>query len=511
MRFIIANLLRDQMQAIATSPLGANVPGNIFKGMKNFRDARTRAEMLASGGAFSFGHIYGGDPATIRASLERTVKGAGLVDSTKMVPGLLRKGWDAWNEVANTAENATRASIYQQNTESGTLRAAFEARDVMDFGQHGAWPAVRFLIRVVPFLNARLQGLDKLYRAGVKPTILTAMGKGTAADKQAALRFGAVTGALTLASLMLYLANYDDDEYRKLEDWEKDTYWFFRIGQNAYFLPKPFEVGAIATMAERMAEQFVDDKATGELFRNRLADMLTQTFAFSPVPQAFQPMLDVYANKDAFTGRDIETAGMERMSKGLRSRDSTTAAGRAVSAATRAFGDDSPVALSPVQADHLISGYLGQVGMWGAGIMDTIYRSASGQEAPAKHWSERQPIRRFYRDLDVQKGYDRYSTLFYDGLKETNRVYADVKELRALGRMDEAARLAKDKGNMLQLRQMANRAQRNLTQVNNRIKNVRRSDLSVEQKRIEIDRLNAMKSRITNMLGGRFENAKARA
>jgi len=508
-QFILANLLRDQMQAVATSPLGANVAGNIFRGMKNFRDARMQAQMYATGGAFAFGHIYGSDPHEIRAALNRTMKGAGLIDSASMVPELLKKGWRAWNEIANTAENATRAAIYERNKDAGLLQAAFESRDLMDFGQHGAWPAVRFLIRVVPFLNARLQGLDKLYRAGAKPALLTAMGKGTASDKQAAMRFSAVTGALALASIALYLANYDDDDYRRLEDWEKDTYWFFKIGGNAFFLPKPFEVGAIATMAERMAEQFIDDKATGELFRERLGDMLMQTFAFSPVPQMFQPALDIYANRDAFTGRPIESMGMERLSKGLRARETTTAAGHGVSAVTRMFGDDTPMALSPVQADHLIRGYLGQVGLWGAGMIDTIWRGATGQEAPEKRWSEYQPVRRFYRDLETPRSYDRYSTLFYKGLQETDRIYADVRELQQLGRMEEAAKLAREKGSMLQLRQAANRAQRTLGGLNKRVEQVRRSSRTSEEKRKEIDRLNVMRGQITERFGRMFENAGA--
>lgn len=511
-QFIAANLLRDAMSAVATSPVSANFAGNIFQGARDYRNERTRAQMLASGGAFSFGHIYGADAAEVKASLNRTLKGAQLVEGTAMVPGLLKKGWKAWNEFADTAENANRAAIFSQNQDRGALRAAFEARDLMDFNQQGAWPAVRFLIRVVPFLNARLQGLDKLYRAGVKPAVLTAMGKGTASDKQAAMRFAAVTGALTLASIALYLANADDDEYKKLEEWQKDSYWFFRIGDNAFFLPKPFEVGAIATMAERITQQYVDDKATGRLFGERLREMLTQTFAFSPVPQLFQPALDIYANKDAFTGRDIETAGMERLSKGLRERDTTTVVARGLSAVSRAassvFGEDAP-ALSPVQADHLIRGYLGQVGVWGAGMVDTVWRAAAGEESPDTRWSEYQPVRRFYRDLSAPAPYTRYSTLFYDGLREAARVQADVNRLRELGRSDEARELATEKGNILALRRSLNRAQQQVNGYNDRMEAVRRSGADGEMKRRELDRLMTLRNAVMERHGMRVEDARA--
>lgn len=509
-QFILANTMRDLMQASATSPTSKNLFKNLAQGVAGYRDARTRAEMQASGGAFSFGHLYGADVNEVKASLKKAVTGAELVTDVSMVPKLLRAGWRRWGEVADTAENVSRAATYLQNVDDlGRLRAAYEARDIMDFSQHGAWPAIRFLIRVVPFLNARLQGLDKLYRSGVKPALLTAMGQGTASDKQAAARFSAVTGALTLASIALYLANADDDEYRKLEDWQKDAYWFIRIGDNAFFIPKPFEVGAIATMAERVTEQLVDDKATGKLFADRLKDMMMQTFSFNPVPQMFQPVIDIYSNRDAFTGRDIETAGMERLSKGLRSRDSTTVAAQAVSSASRVFGDETPFALSPVQADHLIRGYFGTVGANAAGIIDTVWRGATGQEAPDKRWSEYQPIRRFYRDLGAPAPYSRYSTLFFDGLREANRIYSDVRELQGLGKAAEAQDLAAEKRGILAMRQQLNRQQRRISEINKQMENVRRSDRDGAWKRKEIDRLTLMRSLITDQIGKQIEAVNA--
>lgn len=509
-QFILANTMRDLMQASATSPTSKNLFKNTAQGLAGYRDAKTRAQMQASGGAFSFGHLYGADVNEVKASLNRTVKGAQLITDPSMIPKILRAGWRKWGDVADAAENISRAATYLQNVEQkGRLRAAYEARDIMDFSQHGAWPAVRFLIRVVPFLNARLQGLDKLYRSGVKPSLLTAMGKGTDGDKAAAARFATVTGALTVTSIALYLANADDDEYRKLEDWQKDSYWFFRIGDNAFFLPKPFEVGAIATMAERLTEQMVDDKATGKLFADRLKDMLTQTFSFSPVPQMFQPVLDIYSNKDAFTGRDIESMGMDRLSKGLRSRENTTAAATALSAVSRALGDESPVALSPVQADHLIRGYFGTVGATAAGLVDTIWRGATGQESPDKSWSEYQPIRRFYRDLGAPAPYTRYSTLFYEGLREAGRVYADVRELQSLGKADEAQEVSADKRGILAMRLRLNQQQRRMSEINKQMEAVKRSDNDGAWKRRELDRLTLMRNRISEQAGMQIESMRA--
>lgn len=510
-QFIAANLLRDSMQATATSPVSMNFVRNIVTGGKDWTDGKKRARMMATGGAFSFGHIYNNDPHEMKAHLTRNLKSAQLLSSTKLIPEALKAGWGAWNAVANAAENANRAAIFAQNEKSkGKLAAAFEARDLMDFSMNGAWPAVRFLIRVIPFLNARLQGLDKLYRSGVKPTLLTAFGKGNASDKQAAKRFLSVVGAISAASMALMLVNNDDEEYRKLEEWQKDTYWFVRLGDKAFFIPKPFEVGVIATMAERMLQQGIDDKATGELFKQRLGHALTQTFAFSVVPHAFQPILDVYSNVDAFTDRPIESMGMERLSKGLRSRPDTTAPAKLLSAASRSLGDEFPLAVSPVQADHLIAGYLGQVGAWGAGLVDTMWRTAKGETQPARHWHEYQPIRRFYKDLDTPNAYTRYSTLFYEGLRESGKVYADVMELQKLGKEDQMRETINKNRDMLGMRKNLNRAQRDLSKINARIGMIRIGGLDAEEKRREIDRLNVIKSRITEAAGKQIEDMKAK-
>lgn len=519
-QFMVANLIRDSLQATATNNVSMNAFKNVLEGAGNYRDQRIRAQMMASGASFNFGHLYGNNPDELRAQLTRNMRNANIVSGPMMVPSALRAGWSWWNDVNNAAENVNRAAIYAQNREGGELRAAFEARDLIDFSAHGAWPAVRVLIDIVPFLNARIQGLDKIYRSGVKPgasVVAEAFGYGKAgvSNRQAAARFWTVTGALAAATAALYLHNHDDEEYQKLEDWQKDTYWFFRVGDQAFFIPKPFEVGAIATLVERITEQFVDDKATGALFRQRLMHMMTDTFSFSPVPQMMQPALDVYANYDAFTGRPIESMGMDRLSPELRRRASTSKVGEWISKGLNktvgAIGDPdrNPFALSPVQVDHLIGGYLGQVGTWAASSGDIAWRTATGHEDPARRWYEYQPIRRFYRNLGDEDRYTKYGTVFYEGLREAQRANADVKELREMGRLADAAGAVQSNREMLALRLPLQRAQTRLRRINQQIDVIRKSNLDGEIKRQRIDRLNAVKNQIQRALGERVLEARS--
>lgn len=508
-QFMVANLIRDSLHSTAVSDIDKNAFKNVSGGLKSYLNDFEKARLNATGGSFNFGHLFGEDSDAIKWQVDKEFRKSKLINKPSDVHHIFRAAWDKWQAGGNALENVNRASVFKQNEGKGKLYAAYQARDLMDFSAHGAWPAIRVLIDVVPFLNARLQGLDKMWRDGIKPSakvIRSAMGMGdvSVSERKAAKRFSAVAGTMALASVALYLHNQDDDEYQKLEDWQKDTYWFFRIGENGFFIPKPFEIGAMATLAERLTEQMVDDKVSGKVFSGRLGHMLSDTFSFSPIPQAFQPVLDVYSNKDAFTGRDIESAGMERLSPSQRSRASTTNIAKSISSglentAGAVFGKDSSLVLSPVQIDHLIGAYLGWLGTSVTATADVVAKSALGETNPEKAWHEYQPIRRFYRDLEVP-GYTRHQTEFYDQLKEVGQIYSDINNFRKLGDTESALSLMAENKDKLKKRLMLNKVQRQLQKINARMKVIQNSDRDGAWKRRELDRLKLMKERIVGMV-----------
>ncbi|WP_373078690.1 LPD38 domain-containing protein [Zhongshania sp.] len=510
-QFVVANAIRDTLSALATSPAGANPAANIAKGTMTYMNNYKRGRMLASGGAFSFGHVYGTSPEDIKKSLSGDLGRMNIREGAEVVPKLIVTAWRKWGDATSVAENINRAAIWERNVGEDKLKAAFEARDLMDFSAQGDAVLIRILADLVPFMNARLQGLDKLYRSGVRTGAKTVAGKASKAERQAFARFATVTAALSLVSMMLYLRAKDDEEYRALEDWQRDTYWPIRIGDSMIFIPKPFEVGAIATMSERLLEQFVDPTAGGDKFAERLAHALGETFAMNPIPQALMPIAEISTNRDFFTDRPIENMGMQRLSPSLRSRPNTSGFSETVSSGLEAaFGTDSVLTLSPVQLDHLITGYIGQVGTYAFTSADTLWRTAQGRENAARRWYEYQPLRRFYRKLTDEVGYTRYSTMFYDTLRESNRLYSDVRHLQQIGEAERAQALVKEGGDKLAMRKALNRAQRRLSGINKRIRDVRLdSEMDGETKRQEIDRLMSMKNLITKRIGVELEQRKA--
>lgn len=511
-QFVIANGIRDTLAAMATSPTSMIPLKTAFKGALTYGNDMNKARMMASGGAFSFGHVYGQNANEIKASLTGAMRNAKVLTDPKLIPNILLSAWRKYHAVTDFAENINRAGIWEHNKDRGKLKAAFEARDLMDFSAHGDATIVRIMTDLVPFLNARIQGLDKLYRAGGKPAIKTLFGKGSKSDKQSFARFVAVVGALTAVSALLYLRNKDDEEYRKLEDWQRDSYWVMRFGENMIFIPKPFEVGAIATMGERLLEQFVDPTVGGDKLASRIGHMLTDTFAFNPIPQVVKPLYELGANENTFTGRPIEDQSMQRLSPSLRSRPDTSrladAASRGIERTLGVVNAES-AALSPVQIDHLIQGYAGAVGATAVGLADTLWRRASGEELPARRWSEYQPIKRFYKDLTLEDNYTRYGTDFYSALKKADQSYADLQHLIKYGEEKRAADLSDSKADELGMRGSLVKVSRTMSRINAEMKRVQvDKSMSSEAKRLELDRLRGMRNLITEEVGKDLEREK---
>jgi hypothetical protein len=521
-QFLVATTIRDNISSMATNPVSFNPVKNFAQGAMTYGDNWNKARMMASGASFSFGHIYGSNPDDLRAGLTRTMRVGEIISDVRMVPrklkGAWRKltgAWRKWMDVNNFAENIHRSAIWKQNQERGKLKAAFEARDLVDYSAGGGALLTRMAIDLIPFLNARIQGQDRLYRAGIKPGAKVLTGKGSKADAKAFGRFAAVLGAVSVFGILNYLRNWDDEEYRKLEDWQRDTYWVIRVGDGMFFIPKPFDVGVIANMIERLAEQFVDPAVGGDKFAERLGHALVHTFGVSPTQiQMTKGLYELAVNENTFTGRPIENMAMQRLSPSLRYEHNTLESAKVLSSIMEGtfsvFGDKAAdMALSPLQIEHLVRSYLGQVGYYAVAQADTLYRSTVlGETNAARRWYEYQPIRRFYKNTTDADNYTRYGTVFYESLRQAERLNADVNRLVELGELEKARGKVEDNAHTLAMRQVLNRTQRSLSEINREMKRIQRSNMSPQDKRMELDRMRDMRNTMLEAIGKELERQK---
>lgn len=458
--FKVNNLIRDSVQAMGVSELRKNPVANVLQGISLAdKNSETYVAGLAGGAIFNFGSAYEGDQSRlIKRLIQQGVERDSVLDTKQRIAKGLRYSWDKYNEWGNKSESANRLVLYKQLRDAGMshLEASFKARDLMDFSMQGAWPAFRFLTQTIPFLNARVQGLYKLGRDGIIPTYRvlhnTLTGEEiTGSDKQKAQSFTIVTSAVALASAVLYLAFKDDEDFNKRDEWDRDNFWWIKLPgmDSALRIPKPFEIGAIGTLVERTLEQIFDSGAEGKQFTDSLFRTLTNTFALNPIPQMIKPMLDLYANKDSFTGAPIESAGLERLSKQERKLDTTSPLAIAVGAATSILPDKAE--LSPVQVDYLIKGYFGWLGGTIASISTAAVAPFKEGEYPDIRWMDKVSLG-LVKELPSPQS--KYVTAFYESNKEISQAFADMRHYQQIGDSDKAMEIFKEKGNLIALSKM---------------------------------------------------------
>jgi hypothetical protein len=307
-------------------------------------------------------------------------------------------------------------------------------------------------------------------------------------DQQKAQQFSIVMSSVALASLMLYMAFKDDEEFKKREQWDRDNFWWFKLPgmDSAMRIPKPFEIGAFGTMVERVAEQIIDQGVEGKVFQQSLKRMLTDTFAINPIPQVVKPLVDLYSNKDSFTGAPIETAGMERLSKAERIAEKTSPLAIALSKVTNVFLPES-TEISPVQADYAIKGYLGWLGGTASWVSHYAVQPFSKSAYPNNNWTDTLSMG-FIKTLPTTQS--KYVTAFYENNKEISQAYADMRHFAQLGEAEKVKEIIKERGDKVMMAEFYDQASKDMAKIRQAIIQIRSDeDMSGAQKKEEIDRL----------------------
>jgi hypothetical protein len=508
--FKINNLIRDSIQSIGLSELSSSPMGNVMQGWRAYKTER--AEALAGGGLFAMGNAFDGDQsASVKRLLKTGVNKADILDTPEKVASFFGKMQDKYDEVSDASENANRLALYQQLRAKGAshLEASYAARDLQDFSLQGSWSAIRYAAQVLPYFNARLQGLYKLGRDGLDPTMQVLTGKASDTERQKAAKFATVTGAVVTAAMILYLSQKDDEDWKKREDWDRDAFFWFKIPgtDNAVRIPKPFEMGAIATLVERMTEQMVDSQVEGKVFGKRLLAVLHDTFAINPIPQAIRPLYDIARNKDGFTDRPIESMGMERISVQNRVSPGTSGAAVALGTVNSLFAEFASKAtggaigtqstqLSPIQYDYLLKGYLGWVG--------TVIQTASNVAAtPFKDGASSR-----YERIDdflvvgnyvktVPQSQSRYVTSFYENAKDIATATSDVSHFLNSGQLEKAKEAFVEKSDKIALAKLYTKGTNMMSTIGKQVKMVEDDPkMSGAEKRLEIERLQQLRIQI---------------
>lgn len=484
----IRNLTRDIVSALATADTGDVDAKNPLRSLASLgtslargwglttRDSDTNIQLMAGGGAVRFGLSNDGDQAAnSKRLIAMGINENQILNTPEKVKNAIRRWWDAYQETGDRAETISRAVIYDRAIAAGKshLEASFEARDLMNFTSMGSSAAVRALAQVLPFFNARLQGLDKLGRAA----------------KNDPRRFWAVAGHVAMLSALLYAIQGDDEEYQALPDYVRDTYWPVNLGGTWVYIPKPFELGSLGTVVERGFElMMAGDDYQAKDFRDSMVSILTNTLAMNPVPQIVKPAGEAWFNYDMFRNAPIDSMAQERLLP--QDRYTARTSGAAVLAG-RAAG------VSPQKIEHMVKGYLGWIGIQALNVGDWLARDFAGM--PSNPNRDLTSVNNWLVVGDFVKEAgstpSKYLERFYESQKALDQIYATATQARRAGDTERALELLNDPA--LRTRPAFKAADRRITRINQSIRRVTADrSLSATEKNRRLENLRKQREEV---------------
>lgn len=480
--FMLRNFIRDTLASQGITNDGFNPVKSITGIAKSYAEMGGFETMLFAGASFQSGNINAADPTSTAIAMRRALRSKGF-DATSIdaFMGSLvdtpAKLWEKYRQVGEAIENANREAVFEAAVKGGksSTAAVFEAKDLMDFNLRGGWAAYQLLADVLPFFNARVQGMYRLSRS----------------DPKRLATYGLL---LTAASVMLALANGGEQWYEELPDWDKDNYWHFKIKGHHFRIPKPFEIGAaFATVPERIT-RYLKHLDTGSKTGARLWATLRDQLAFDPVPQMARPALNVYANRDSFRDTPIENMSDEGKLPSMRYGRTTSDTARVAVQAIAPLADE--IGLSPKRLEYLIAGYFGTAGTYALGLSDLAVRKLEGKPAtPAPRLDDLPIVKSFYR-VDPARA-TVYESDLYKLREEVERVYKSVSAAEREGDVAQRETIAKRNQPKLAARDTINSGAKALRDLNKERDAVYADrNMTPQQKRERVDAIQVQKNAI---------------
>ena len=306
----------------------------------------------------------------------------------------------------NAIEDAPRLAEFNRALKNGddVQTALYKAGEVTTNFSRGGSNVRKLDKKGVPYLNASVQGIDRFARAMKNDT-------GKTITRSAV--------AITLPTVALNLINWDNDNYKALDNRTKDTYYCIPNiadgGETFIKLPKSRETGVIfGALTERIIRQL---RGEDNAFKDMGGYKGTVANNFLPVnplnSNLAMPLINAYATNTDFAGRKIVPQGMKEGASLINQYDETTSEiGKLAAQLTQHAG------LGPKQVDYLLKSYTGVIAQFVLpAATKNSYKNDNGTAAITK------PIKtKFVADPAYS---NQAITDFYDNFDTLNRIAGD--------------------------------------------------------------------------------------
>jgi len=318
------------------------------------------------------------------------------------VNSMRKKGWTVQRvssfkgamQAMELAETGTRVGVFALSYKKGLklglterealIEAAFTARDYMDFGRYGS--SMLAAKRVIPFMNAAMQGVDKGLRVAIKPIVKMATGKRlTARDKRELGEAGkawikmSVIGTLGLTLEAIYR---DNKVFEDASPYLRATHWIIPVeGSKIIAIPKPFELALVSNAMEQAYRAYAkNDPMAWQRFREGAFETLMPPTSITMV----KPIVEHITNYSFFHERPILPQNLKGVDAALQWNNYTSELGKFIG---------KKIGIAPVFIDNYITGWSGS---WGRHAMNQSNKLRPN--APEEGWEDAFILSRFLKD-----------------------------------------------------------------------------------------------------------------
>ena len=485
--YMAANMFRDTLSSYVIT--GAEVVP-LWGTAKGFAGDIDKLRKLGVIGGYDLRMDKNG----VRDFYDKEAKKMGMVAGVNWLNPVMA-AWDVLGRISERSEAATRLAVYEDilKRTGNEVEAQYQALSVMNYGRRGNNPLLRMITALVPFLNARIQGLDKLYQAttgrvGAKYKTDTS-GKviPEVQRRKNFARFLFRAGLITGITALYYAMVSDDDEYENASPEIRDNYYIIPVMKGdtesgepglSVRLPIPFEIGIMfKVIPERLIAGIYGDD-TSKDFKDSMKRALFSTLAMNPTPQAILPIGEAMVNKDLYTGRPIVPYYMENL---LPEQQKTFY--------TNVVAEDiaNKMGFSPMKVDHVLRGYGGTLGGYLMQAVDSMARE-NEMVLPSTEWYQKPFIKRFFATAN-QPG---LQNKFYELKGDVDGITQTINRLNEEGRYDELATFYAKNGHMYEMRKDLNYLEKQITRLRDQRKIIEQMDIDPEAKRQQIEQINMM-------------------
>ena len=445
--FVIVNMMRDTLSAYVTS--GAEMTPVVDTAKNFFTSSGNKVLEELERMAVVGGYDFSNDPKDVAKFINKEID---KLEKGLTIKSGMRAIWDGLGQMTTKSDASTRIGVYQDvykktyNRKIGEgvseqeaeivaeSEASYQALEVINFSRRGNSPMFKVYTAAVPFLNARIQGLDVLYRSA----------SGQYASDRLTLKPAEIQqnmllrlGSLGLLTMLYYAMVSDTDEYKNARREVRDDNWIIPIADDfAIKIPIPFEVGVIAKVfPERIMDALMGESTIADVTSSMNRQLMT-SLAMPGIPlpgmfepsagiQAIAPLVDAIMNHDSYTRKDIIPFYMEEgLEKGYQSQYSTNELARVV-------GEFFNV--SPIKIQYVMQGYGGSLGSYALSAVDAITRSVTDRDFIPPS-ADRMPMMRRFVQTSRGGGLQQQ---FYELRGEVNEVVQTLNLLKKQGRTDE--------------------------------------------------------------------------